>query len=684
MRTYTVELPSGQSIPVTLPEGASQEQILREAMRKVSPAAATQGPSPADFARAEFDAMPGWQQLAVGAGNQANNLRLGAKQFLNIGDQQQLQREIDANRAYSDATWGSPMGAIGNVGGILAPAVAMPAGGAAGLAGRALSAARLPALGARVGTSLAADGALYGAGLGMVTPTGTNESAVAQTVLGAAGGAAGGKVADMIGRRLAARALPPVSDADLAAQKITQTYGPEALARLQKAQSLPLPIALDAGQATGDTAIQNTIHASRQAIGGGALQRSWDEQDDLLRGNLDELMRRTGGSAEYMDEAGRTNSGASISNWYKRASGVAKRRAGLLFKLADRREGGVEATDLSPLLARLYEDAHKGASMNSSMPQILALLQRYGIGIGEDGIPRSGARIVTLRDLNQIRQSVSEMASAGGTAGHDARLVLNSINDTFEKNGGTLYPAAVRAWKGWAREFANTDTAGLVKGTLADVASGARGPANFADERLIDTILSKSVTAQDITRLRDSMLRQNANGVINPAGLKAWRDLQANTLQAIKSRATFGDREVTELSAPKLNQAIVESIGRAKLRAILGEDIATALSDVNDVAQTVKLVARQPGTTPALMNLMGELPVVGQAARLANRATPSLKAMLAARNYGPGWVARAGKGAREELVDEALWQQVLNSSQLSPLYNITPRATGLLAADMAE
>ena len=51
--------------------------------------------------------------------------------------------------------------------------------------------------------------------------------------------------------------------------------------------------------------------------------------------------------------------------------------------------------------------------------------------------------------------------------------------------------------------------------------------------------------------------------------------------------------------------------------------------------------------------------------------------MLAARNYGPGWVARAGKGAREELVDEALWQQVLNSSQLSPLYNITPRATGL-------
>lgn len=694
---FTVRLPSGRPIQVEADPDASDEEIMARASQQASSTASAPVFDPAIGASAEFNSMPAWQQAQVGIGSGLNDLRLSAKQLLGnvgIGDDAAVQSEIDDNAKYAGATWGSPAGFMGNMVGMVAPFAAIPGGALAGGAGRALTlagragraarsmapAVAVPgqvALGTKVAGSMAIDGALQGALGGLMMPTETGQSTVGQILGGAGGGAVVGKGLGMLATRMnASKAAPGITDTELGLDDIAREYGPDVAERLRAARALPRPIALDAGQATGDEALQNTISASRHMIGGRGLQNSWNVQDELLRDNLDELITRTGGVGEY--GVSPANAGASISGWYNRASGIAKKRAKLLFQLADRKEGLTPAENLNPLLSHLYENSWKAADANSSMPGIFSLLKGFGIEVGEDGIPRAGDRVITLRDLNSVRQKLSELSAGGGTAGRDAGEVMRAVNDTMLANRGTLYPRAVKAWRNWAQEFAN-DEAGRVKSALSE---GATGPTNFADERLLDTILSKSVAVRDLESLRASMLKPSRRtGQISGAGQTAWRNLQADMLDFIKQKATFGGRESTELSARKL-EAAIQSIGVDKVKAILGNDLSGLLQAVSDTANVVKNVSHQPGTAPALLNMASGIPYVGTLASGAGKGLPIARAMMASRRYGPQFVEKTG-AAQRRLIAEELGRQSLMGTRFGTL-PVGTRLGGVMGSEGLE
>jgi len=147
-----------------------------------------------DSARAGASAAAddmGWGDKAlinVGAG--MDNLWQGAKQLFGKGmSDQELREKRARDEALAEKTTGG--GALQLAGEIL-PTMVIPAGGAAGAAGRGLSAlfGRGAAGVARLGTvALMADSALMGGAAGALQPTTSDESKLANTALGAGGGA---------------------------------------------------------------------------------------------------------------------------------------------------------------------------------------------------------------------------------------------------------------------------------------------------------------------------------------------------------------------------------------------------------------------------------------------------------------------------------------------------------------
>jgi hypothetical protein len=174
-----VRLPNGQILR-DVPKGTTKAQAMEMALQ--------QGLiTPEDMGQESYAATGNYgQNMLAGVGKAFTDLGRGTQQLLNIGDQDALQAKIDEAKQLDQALLDAPGGTMGNVlGNIAAAAPTM----------------FIPGANTLVGSSL------VGAGLGALTPTASDESALTAPAIGAAGGAVG----TLAGRALEGAARGAVS-----------------------------------------------------------------------------------------------------------------------------------------------------------------------------------------------------------------------------------------------------------------------------------------------------------------------------------------------------------------------------------------------------------------------------------------------------------------------------------------
>lgn len=131
------------------------------------------------------EGMSTFDKLAAGAGKGMVDLYRGTKQLLNIGDQAKLRQEIEQSRKLDAPLMNTKAGFVGNLVGqgvALAPAAFIP------------------------GVNTLAGAAALGGGTGLLQPTLSNAETAQNVGFGAAGGAAGQRVANSLGRLMRGRA----------------------------------------------------------------------------------------------------------------------------------------------------------------------------------------------------------------------------------------------------------------------------------------------------------------------------------------------------------------------------------------------------------------------------------------------------------------------------------------------
>lgn len=220
---YEVQIPNGRVLEIEGPEGASNDDLIavaqehyeasmRSAKQAVENDAVTRG------ARSFASDMPFVEQFAAGMGAAPVNLWRGVKQKLGIGDQTQLQREIDEARRLEAPLMRTAGGVTGNIAGsavMFAPAAAIPF------------------------VNTLAGSAALGAATGALQPTVTGESEIPNALMGGVLGLGGQALGNTL--RFLAR---PIKDAATAEAKN--------LANAAMREGIPL----SAGQVTASRPLQ--------------------------------------------------------------------------------------------------------------------------------------------------------------------------------------------------------------------------------------------------------------------------------------------------------------------------------------------------------------------------------------------------------------------------------------------
>ena len=265
MPIYTVQGPDGKTYEIEGPAGATAEQL--------GAVISGQAAAPAAAAPDPIEGMSTTDQVLAGAGKSMYDLYRGSKQALGIGDQAELQAEINDSKRMD-----RPLAKSG--GGM--------AGGILGNAAMALPTALIP------GANTVTGGALVGGVMGALDPVADGESRLMNTGVGAAGGAAGSMLAKALGRftnPVQSRLTPELQDlADKAAKMgipldAADKTGSRPLKVIRSVmESLPLTadkqgvlndakrqafnkVALANIGETADRATPNVLNAARQRIG---------------------------------------------------------------------------------------------------------------------------------------------------------------------------------------------------------------------------------------------------------------------------------------------------------------------------------------------------------------------------------------------------------------------------------
>jgi len=127
------------------------------------------------------EGMSTYEKVMAGVGKGMTDIYRGGKQLFNIGDQDKLQQEIEESRRLDAPLMATKSGFVGNI---------------AGQAALAAPTAFIPGVNTLTGA------ALLGGTTGAFQPTLSTDENINNIALGAVGGAAGKKVADVVGRVL--------------------------------------------------------------------------------------------------------------------------------------------------------------------------------------------------------------------------------------------------------------------------------------------------------------------------------------------------------------------------------------------------------------------------------------------------------------------------------------------------
>ncbi|MBJ9481153.1 lysozyme family protein [Acinetobacter baumannii] len=384
------------------------------------------------------------------------------------------------------------------------------------------------------------------------------------------------RVGEMVGMRTPEAEGP--APANAGAAQVDQATIRQALS-----QDLPYPVQLTEGQMTRDPAqLKFEVETAKDAELGAPLRQRQEEQHQVMQQNLDAFIDMTGSQATNMRETG-----IAVDKALQKQLQADKNRVRVAYAKADKSEEAQRSVDLTQPVRSGENDPMSVIDYLNSQPDlpttpILTSAKRTAesLGIarrGENGelIPNNP----TIKQMEKWRQEINANTNQEAPNIRQAAILKDMIDQHVEPVVGNLYKAARNERKRMADHWEN-------RTIIRDLTTNKAGT---EDRRVALEDIQKRIIHDG--SLDDLRVAKRALLTAGEEGKQAWRDIQGQTLQEIKSAATSGvapDAQGNQMiSAAALNKAIKRLDDAGKLDYIFGPQGAEKLRAINEISKTL-------------------------------------------------------------------------------------------------
>lgn len=611
-----------------------------------------------------------WSDIAEkGVGNLASSVigiagagarLVGADDFAN---QAQAARQQIEQKMAADTNNSLPGKVAGVVGGAVPYATLGGASIPGAMAGGAVAGA-IPAVadnksaadvvrGAAGGAALGLGGNLAAKAVGAVVPAmahlvggGANSEAVAAagggtgsaSIASGAGRGSVGAAGTSFAQQAAAEGVPDAIAARIAAAEKAGTLNPTAAGRHIEAGSLPVPVELTAGQASGDVRqLSNELNSRAKNP---ELASRFNAQNGQLADNLNAIHDQVAPNVNVPSGA---PTGQALIDAYKEMDGPIREQIADQYQHAVGLDGTAALVDATGPMMQFEQGigATRFNALPSRVQQIFVDAKNNRVTLpSQFDQPNGSTRPMNARDIMDIDQTLSgAIAEAKSpTVQHDIGILRDAIlNSPIDPSAGPEAVAAFKTAQASARaRFEAMDADPAYKAASNDsVPHGEPSP-------LADQFVQKYVAGGKTANLQN-MIQNLSNDPVN-------RELVASGLMDhIKSQAGIDLRTGSgNISQAGLNKAI-QNLGD-KTRIVLGPEASQTIEKLGNVARYTQ---EQPRGS-FVNNSNTAVTLMGHAGSLTKAAVErGVNAVV------PG--AQLGSWARESLANRANARDVARS-----------------------
>jgi hypothetical protein len=393
-------------------------------------------------------------------------------------------------------------------------------------------------------------------------------------------------------------AKPAVSTMAQALRKETPMVGvgaaevPEAAVRAQMAQQLRVPVELSKGQATRELGQQKFEIETPKNFPelGKPLVEAQAKRNDAILQNFDAFVDATGKETYGLRETGRVVDKALIG-----AANKAKSQINAAYTAA--REAGETQQPVNYAPLKAYIDEQTPTVKRKLAPIISAVDEE----IAKNDPKKLGQ--ISINNLEDIYQFINKNYEPGTVGEGHAKTMKNLINQMTEGQGGELYQEARKLRTKYGREFENV---GYVDKLLRTKPGTTDRAVAFED------VFDHSVLNGSLDDVRAIGMTLKKAG---PEGQQAWKELQGQTVEYIKKKATnTTDKDIygNPVVMPRQFKTVVDTLDQdGKLEYVFGKKGAQEIRDLAAITETVnaplKGAANYSNTSSAIITALDKI-----------------------------------------------------------------------------
>jgi hypothetical protein len=348
---------------------------------------------------------------------------------------------------------------------------------------------------------------------------------------------------------------------------------PKAMQRIETAQNLRVPVPLTKGQVTrelGQQAFEAETPKTYPEIGKPLVQKSLEQNDKMLQ-NFDAFVDATG--AKDVGPFNLRAVGKVVDKALVDSANKAWKETSDAYALA--REAGEMQAPVNYQPLQQYIDKFKERkTLKKNLAEI--------IGIVEDEIKINDPKKTGQMSINQLEDIYEVINKSYDPSTPSATYAINMkklINNSMEGQGGELYQKARQLRTKYANEFENVGFVVKLLRTKPNTKDRA-----VAFEDVFDHSIMKG-------SLDDVMAVGRALKKAGPEGQQAWKELQGQTIEQLKSTVTKNvkqDQLGNKIVSPSQFDSFVRELDQdGKLEYLFGKSGANEIRDLRDTALTV-------------------------------------------------------------------------------------------------
>ena len=330
---------------------------------------------------------------------------------------------------------------------------------------------------------------------------------------------------------------------------------PESIVRQARLAAAKMPATRD--QVTRNIAQRTTRDILIKTESGQPLRDIMSVQDERLHGLLDELRVATGAKTVTRSQTGGSVQG-SLRTQLRSAKSKAKAAYDAQNNIGETLSVGTQQIE------QFLEDPINKANVGWIRDRLNGYRQPDGT--------------ISLKHLEDVRQELTAAAKNPNKGGHYASNAVKEIDKMLDNAGSDIYKTARAEWKAMKDTY---DKQARVKRLVTE--KGMSNERAVALENTTDMIIKSP--SEEIVKIAKT-LKQTTSG------RQAWRDLQGQTLEHLREKATGRRRIANEKGVTQFNSTFLDEFremdANGRIDAIFDKPVAEQLRKIAQIVEDVR------------------------------------------------------------------------------------------------